>query len=95
MSWIIPCNAKTTGYVGFDPNITGSFNAQQNNSDLFWGVETTGAFVDDHPFPGKVNFSEGAQGYGYSFDASRLNPIYGTTSSVQPSALLVLACIKF
>ena len=88
--------AKVGQYVEAGlPNITGSFNAQQNNSDLFWGVETTGAFVDDHPFPGKVNFSEGTQGYGYSFDASRLNPIYGTTSSVQPPALTFLACIKF
>ena len=81
--------------LGLLPNITGSFNAQQNKSDLHWGVETTGAFVDDHPFPGKINFSDGAQGYGYSFDASRLNPIYGRTSSVQPPAMLVLACIKF
>ena len=78
----------------FGPNITGSFNGQQNKSAPAWAIEVSGAFVDDQPFTGVINNGDGAQGFGFSFDASKANQIYGESLTVQPPALRALACIK-
>jgi hypothetical protein len=89
-----------TGQVGTKveaglPNITGSFNGQQNcSAPADWDIEVSGAFVDDKPFIGVINAGAGTQGYGFSFDASKSNQIYGETLTVQPPALRCLACIK-
>ena len=81
--------------VMFGPNITGSFNGQQNcSAPADWDIEVSGAFVDDKPFIGVINAGAGTQGYGFSFDASKSNQIYGETLTVQPPALRCLACIK-
>lgn len=77
------------------PNIIGSFNGQQNKSAPAWAIEVSGAFVDDKPFTGVINNGDGAQGFGFSFDASKSNQIYGESLTVQPPSILLLPCIKF
>ena len=77
------------------PNIIGSFNGQQNKSAPTWAIEVSGAFVDDKPFTGVINNGDGTQGFGFSFDASKSNQIYGESLTVQPPSILLLPCIKF
>ena len=75
------------------PNITGAFNAQQNKSNN-WALQAKGAFVHNTPYSGVINSGEGAAGYGYSFDASKSNFIYGNSTTVQPPALTVRFLIR-
>lgn len=69
------------------PNIEGTFSMK--------GAETydvTGAFERE----GDIGIGGGGAGSGslYSFSASRSNPIYGNSDTVQPPALTLLPCIK-
>lgn len=80
----------------FGPNITGAFNGQQNS----WteqGAYTThvqGAFIDSKPYPGAINQGVLNLGAGFGFDASSSNDTYSKSTTVQPSALRLLPCIK-
>lgn len=81
------------------PNITGHYNARDlNDSDPYnWDVETAGALWYDESArvwsTPKDNGGDEAQ-HGISFDASRSNPIYGNSDTVQPPAVCVLYIIK-
>lgn len=71
------------------PNITGSFA-----TDIEVAITTSGAF-----YGGDADQTTGAANDRYGgdivFEASRSSLLYGTSETVQPSALQVLACIKF
>ena len=76
------------------PNITGFLGDSSGNHGIFWGVG--GAFYGDHESnPENRRLSFGASDHANSptgetrFDASRSNPIYGSSSTVQPPAELV------
>ena len=76
------------------PNITGFLGDSSGNHGIFWGVG--GAFYGDHESnPENRRLSFGASDHSNSptgetrFDASRSNPIYGSSSTVQPPAELV------
>ena len=73
------------------PNIDGEI--------LQVGVQTnlnaTGAFFDGVPSSGTYNGHNGnTTNRQLKFDASRSNPIYGASNTVQPPALTLLPCIK-
>lgn len=77
--------AGTTVRAGL-PNITGSFVANVRSDKQ----ETSGAFTasDQIAIMGKINNS-GAGAYKFSLDASKSNPIYGASNTVQPAAYYV------
>ena len=63
------------------PNITGSFNPGEYNP------QASGAFYSTQN--GSREYSSEYQGHRISFDASRSNPIYGRSNTVQPPAYVV------
>ena len=74
----------------FGPNITGKSDGVR----VFQADAGTGAF-------GEYEVSKGAQGDGYtnnvnalSFQASSSDATFGNSSTVQPSSLRLLPCIK-
>ena len=76
------------------PNITGFLGDSSGNTGIFWGVG--GAFYGDHasnPQNRRLSFNapdNSASPTGETrFDASRSNPIYGSSATVQPPAELV------
>ena len=73
---------------GDSPNITGTFRVtlEENSS-------ATGSFYVDRT---SGNGAEGANGRDvvYGINASLVSSIYGQAETVQPSALMTLACIK-
>ena len=82
--------AGTTVEAGL-PNITGTFSRKVNNS-----------YVNDGAFyvmeaGERTSGDYGGSGYpsGVGFDASRSNPIYGRSDTVQPPALCLLPCIRY
>lgn len=77
--------AGTTVEAGL-PNITGSFVANVRSDKR----ETSGAFTasDRIAITGK-NDSTGSGAYKFSLDASKSNPIYGASNTVQPAAYYV------
>ena len=64
------------------PNITGSFNPGEYNP------QASGAFYSTQN--GSREYSSEFQGQRISLDASRSNPIYGRSNTVQPPAIKVL-----
>ena len=74
--------AGTTVQAGL-PNITGT----AGNLGQVGGKVTTGAFYDAG-LSGDVDYAS-VVGYKVGFDASRSNPIYGKSDTVQPPAYLV------
>ena len=90
-------NGNTTIAAGL-PNITGTWKTAWNNKVKgFHGLyECTGAFYDSYDstssLPGRITAEDGSnsgtRGYPW-FDASRSNPIYGNSSTVQPPAYVV------
>ena len=74
----------------FGPNISGEIPS----GGVWSAAEPTGCF-----FRGsnrQISFDGGGDGgVPIFFDASRSDPIYGVSTTVQPSSLLGLACIKF
>ena len=82
---------ETTGYVG--PNITGDLNAPSGTSSfgLANGAQYSGP--NKNCYDPRYSGANNAYPTVY-FDASRSSPIYGNASTLQPSALFVLACIK-
>ena len=77
--------AGTTVKAGL-PNITGSFVANVRSDKQ----ETSGAFTasDRIAITGRSD-SSGAGAYKFSLDASKSNPIYGASNTVQPAAYYV------
>lgn len=80
----------------FGPNISGTFNGQQNSKNGNDGFKThvSGAFVDSKPFPGAINQGVMNLGAGFGFDASKSNSTYSKSTTVQPASLRILPCIK-
>ena len=75
------------------PNITGSVRCVA--SDLHNSMTCSGAFYKDSNSP--AYYTEGSQGNIQTviIDASRSNPIYGASDTVQPPALAMIAQIKY
>ena len=74
------------------PNITGSFNSNLLNDK---NSVVTGAFIDGGATAKPTPASNGDDSQdGFSFDASRSNPIYGASDTVQPPALTLRYIIK-
>lgn len=75
------------------PNITGSVSCVA--SDLHNSMTCSGAFYKDSNSP--AYYKEGSQGNIQTviIDASRSNPIYGASDTVQPPALAMIAQIKY
>ena len=72
------------------PNITGTFGL--NGADIAGG----GAIVPNVPTLMVTGGSENAvHCYGFSFDASKSNSIYGLSDTVQPLALVLNYIIKY
>lgn len=70
------------------PNVTGSFGDRQT------GTEKTGCFYSSTG-TSTGSMSDGVNITRYiGLDASRSNPIYGASDTVQPPALTLLPCIK-
>ena len=71
------------------PNITGSFGCDDRQT---WDGTVSGAFWAD---PNRHDTGSKYSDYGQAifFDASRSNPIYGRSGTVQPPALVLLPCI--
>jgi len=78
------------------PNITGSWRAAYENRDIGTATSTSGAVsaTFDSGWGSQEISSVGSGGsIGRFFDASRSNPIYGRSGTVQPPALVMLPCI--
>lgn len=75
--------------VMFGPNITGTVTGLDYGS----GGWTGGAFNVLKLYPGTTISSESCAGRS-SFMASRSSSVYGKSSTVQPSALRLIPCIK-
>lgn len=71
------------------PNITGSFGCDDRQT---WDGTVSGAFWAD-PNRHDTGSKYGDYGQAIFFDASRSNPIYGRSGTVQPPALVMLPCI--
>ena len=91
--WTVPTNNVP---LMFGPNITGTFNGQQNSKGGSDGFKThvSGAFLDSNPFPGAINQGVMNLGGGFGFEASKSNATYSKSSTVQPASLRLLPCIK-
>lgn len=69
------------------PNITGAFEGNINDEDLF-----SGAFYEKST---NSTGGDGGKGGGLiGFNASRSNPIYGTASTVQPKSIIGIWLVK-
>ena len=80
------------------PNITGTVRSNAGAQKGWWGHAGSGAFAvqqwgDTVVTAGQVSATE-STATGLSFDLSRGSNIFAG-SKLQPSALQVLACIKF
>ena len=70
--------------VMFGPNITGTFTSMY--------VSASGAFAVTSS--GQCSLGNGYGSTGADFDASRSSGIYGSSQTVQPASLRVMAIIK-
>lgn len=87
--------AGTTVQAGL-PNITGSFTVVGDSSESSWISNThgQGAFYDKvvnstRQYYAHCVYTDNSGTYSQSFDASRSNPIYGRSDTVQPPARIV------
>ena len=82
--------------VMFGPNITGGFTLDAVGIGRFSIADVQGAFTASDPY--EIRFEAGAsKGNQYTraeFSAASSNAIYSGSSSVQPSSMLMLPCIK-
>jgi hypothetical protein len=77
------------------PNITGNFNGNQLIDDDAAAVaEFNGAFKSGDISRVSMSGSSDKSQMGIGFDASRSNPIYGNSDTVQPPAIRVSWCIQ-
>ena len=79
------------------PNITG--HIAPNVTVYNAGSPASGSFHEldaNNPYNSKGAYVSGSTSgdYGYDFDASRSNSIYGNSSTVQPPAVTSIPCIK-
>lgn len=72
------------------PNITGTFMKQYYAA---YGGQATGAFKGVKQ--SAAGASDNSAGYGFEFDASWSNPIYGSADTVQPPTIQLLPQIKY
>ena len=73
------------------PNITGSASSLAGARGNTYSGAITTAWVSNN----NLNFASGAEGFKtMTFDASRSNPIYGNSTTVQPDALTTRYIIK-
>ena len=70
------------------PNITGGFEESDRGHGLY------GAFYATRDATARGD-NNGSTGHWIRFDASRSNPIYGNSTTVQPPAQTVYLCIKY
>ena len=78
------------------PNITGAWRAAYEDRDVGTATTASGAVYAtfDRGWGSQEISSVGSGGsIGRFFDASRSNPIYGRSGTVQPPALVMLPCI--
>lgn len=78
------------------PNITGAWRAAYEDNDVGTATTASGAVYAtfDRGWGSQEISSVGSGGsIGRFFDASRSNPIYGRSGTVQPPALVLLPCI--
>ena len=78
------------------PNITGAWRAAYEDNDVGTATTASGAVYAtfDRGWGSQEISSVGSGGsIGRFFDASRSNPIYGRSGTVQPPALVMLPCI--
>lgn len=87
--------AGTTIEAGL-PDITGSFTVVGDGSESNWISNThgQGAFYDvvdnsNRQYYAHCVFNDNSGTYHQAFDASRSNPIYGRSDTVQPPARIV------
>lgn len=74
-------NVYTTQKEGL-PNITGK--SQPQDGYLYGAAPTTGAIRMENPKVGNTRSGDGGGAYYFTFDASRSNAIYGSSSHVTP-----------
>lgn len=74
------------------PNITGSIHTAYRNIS---SGEPTGAVARGNTENGSNMGSSGEFWVTYTIDASRSNPIYGASDTVQPPAISLIAQIKY
>lgn len=83
------------------PNITGKIDASRTDANAEAFGETgphdiTGAFGGIYGYQSALpDASGGIMLRGFDFDASRSNPIYGRSNTVQPPSQTVHICIKY
>lgn len=83
---VFPCSVNVP--VMFGPNITGQFQAES------WNITgRQGAFYIRKKSLGGASGSDG-EAHEVSLDASYSSSVYGRSSTVQPSALRLIPCIK-
>lgn len=70
------------------PNITGSFKESGDE------IGENGCFYSERTQTGWVDASDGGLKKKVFIDASRSSSAYGNASTVQPSSMQLLACIK-
>lgn len=90
-----------TGQVGTNveaglPNITGGFTLDVVSVGRFGIADVQGAFTASDPYDMRFNagVSKGNQYTRAEFSAASSNAIYSGSTSVQPSSMLMLPCIK-
>ena len=78
----------------FGPNISGTFATAKLQSGGDEYLNGSGAFK--RIATSQVESCDGAQwsGVSWNFDASRVDAVFGDSSTVQPEALQLLPCIK-
>lgn len=90
--WVKGANSvsEVGGYLAAGlPNITGTFMKQHYAA---YGGQASGAFKSVKQ--SAAGASDNSAGYGFEFDASLSNPIYGASDTVQPPSIIGLWCVK-
>ena len=88
-------NAVGTEMSAGLPNITGSFvPGSVPDSHVYYGKGAFGGFVGSNDNIGSLT-NKTNKGYGYVFDASSSNSIYGNSDTVQPPAICMNYIIKY
>ena len=79
------------------PNITGGFTLDVVNVGRFGIADVQGAFTASAPYDSlfDTGASQGEQHTRAEFSAASSNSIYSGSSSVQPSSILFIPCVKF
>lgn len=87
-----PARNGTSDVRRYSPNITGWFSLGQNQGHVP-KCDGTLFYFSDSSFDAAASTNLN-HAYETTFDPSRANPIFGASSTVQPSSLQALPCIK-